>query len=43
MVKEATWAFVVFAGTVIVTCVPALKEVSNDPDSVVVHGSTVVG
>jgi len=43
IVKEAIYAFVVKAGTVISTWVPTLKAVSRLPDSVVVHGLTVVG
>jgi hypothetical protein len=42
-VKEATYAFAVFAGTTISVCVPTLKVVNKLPDSVVVQGFTVVG
>jgi hypothetical protein len=43
IVKDATYAFVVFAGTTISTWVPTLNAVNKLPVNVVVHGFTVVG
>jgi hypothetical protein len=40
-VKDATWAFKVFAGTVMSTSDSMLNDVDKLPDNVVVQGFTV--